>query len=356
MCKVTVFTTIYNVAKYLPRFFECMERQSFSDYKHLIIDDGSEDESYNICKKQAEKDKRIELVRTEHVGISAARNMALSMIETPFATSVDGDDVYEDNYLLHLIEAQEKHDADLVISRVAYRNEVYEKTWETPARGELVISRSDFPEMLPLLLEDARLNFLYGKLYRTEVLKNIRVENDVEQGSDTMINCQFLKKANIIVCIDDLDTNWIHYSSRSVTSYKGINMYRRMIRIQKYLTDTFRESGFLNSEMQRVIDKRIFQSMRWSIDRLTNSTASVHDAIETLREMEKEQLYIDAYERQKKRGDLNIYGFQILSPEEILPSYVEKKIAQLEKRFEKERERADRQKFPGRKIRELLKM
>lgn len=164
MQKLTVFMTVYNIAEYLPRIFECMANQTMPDYKLLIIDDGSEDESLDICYRQQEKDARIEVVHIEHAGISAARNYALSLLETSFAASVDGDDIYEPDYLKHLVEAQERHDADLVISRVAYRNEAYEKTWEFPPRGELVIDRPDFREKLPMLLEDLRLNFLYGKL------------------------------------------------------------------------------------------------------------------------------------------------------------------------------------------------
>ena len=381
MPKVTVFTTVYNIAEYLPRFFECMKRQSFTDYKHLIIDDGSDDESYEICKRQAEKDGRVEVVHIDHLGIASARNLILSLLDTPFTASADGDDIYEDDYLLHLVDAQEKYDADLVISRVAYRNEAYKKILENPEMGERVIEKRDFPEMLPRLLEESRLNFLYGKLYRTKFLKDIRVEDDVRVGSDTMINCQYLSKIQRIALIDDLDANYIQYTSRSVTSYNGRDYYRRMFRIQEFLMSSFLASGYLNSEMQRVIDKRIFQSLRWSLGKLEHSRVSLIEAIEVIGEMAYDPLYINAYERQKQRGDLKPYGFQILSSDEVLPYYIEKQVSQLEKRAEKaekERDRVNRQKkdleeaiyalehsvsfrtgrvltYPGRKIRDLLK-
>ena len=354
MPKVTVFTTVYNIAKYLPRFFECMERQSFPDYKHLIIDDGSDDGSYEICMKQAEKDERIEVLCIEHKGISSARNLALSILDTPFAASADGDDIYEVDYLRHLVEAEEKYDADLVISRVAYRNEFYKLTWENPKRGEIVIDRINFLEKLPILLEDARLNFLYGKLYRTEILKEIRVQDDVEQGSDTMINCQYLNKTDRIVCIDDMDANWIQYSSHSVTSYKGKNMYRRLFRIQEYIMDSFQVSGFLNEEMQRVIDKRYFQSCRWSLQRLPTSETDINEAIKTVCELASDTRYADAYQRQKQRGDLEAYGFRILAPEEILPAYVEKQIDTLENRVKNVEKECERIKAQNRYLKDVI--
>ena len=381
MAKVTVFTTVYNIAEYLPRFFECMERQSFSDYKHLIIDDGSEDESYEICKQQAEKDRRIKVVHVEHMGIASARNLALSMLDTQFTASADGDDVYEADYLLHLVKAQEAYDADLVISRVAYRNESYKKILENPEMGEMIIEKKDFPEMLPRLLENSRLNFLYGKLYRTEFLQDIRVEVDVKVGSDTMINSQYLSKIKRLALIDDMDANYIQYTSRSVTSYKGRDYYRRMFRIQKYLMSSFQSSGYLNAEMQRVIDKRIFQSLNWSLTKLEQNRTPLTEAIEVIGEMANDPLYVNAYERQMQRGNLKPYGFQILSPDEALPYYIEKKVGLLEKKLEKmekERDQIEAQKkdleeainalehsvsfrtgriltFPGRKLRDLVK-
>ena len=55
---ITVFVTVYNVAEFLPRFFECVAAQSFSDYTLLIYDDGSEDNTLELCKRQAASDER----------------------------------------------------------------------------------------------------------------------------------------------------------------------------------------------------------------------------------------------------------------------------------------------------------
>lgn len=333
MHKLTVFMTVYNIAGYLPRFFKCMADQTMPDYKLLIIDDGSEDESLEICRKQQDKDDRIEIVHIEHVGISAARNLVLSLIETPFAASVDADDLYGPDYLKHLVDAQVKYDADLVISKVIYLSEVTNKTRELPDLGEMVFDRSSFSEMLPVLLEDERLNYLYGKLYRTEYLKGIRVEEDVEQGSDTMINCQYLERADKIVVIDDADTTHIMYSSRSVTSYKGKRMYQRLYRIQKVLLSSFQRTGYLTPEMQRVIDKRIFQSLSWSLDGLAIWDMPLKEKLETANEMACDPLYVDAYDRQKKRGDPQPYDFYIIDPKYLKLAYFQKLFKQKVKKL-----------------------
>ena len=123
--RVTVFTTLYNAAEYLPRFFECMSRQTYTEYILLIVDDGSEDSTLEICRAYAERDSRVQIIHTEHRGLAPAKITAIASLRTPLAVSVDGDDVYEPGYLEHLVNARDKYDADLVIARVAYRDENY---------------------------------------------------------------------------------------------------------------------------------------------------------------------------------------------------------------------------------------
>lgn len=274
MPHITVIVTVYNIAKYLDRFFESFLSQSFSDFKLLMIDDGSRDDSLTVCKKWANKDSRIEIVELEHVGIAKARNIAMGYIDTEFTAYADGDDYVEKDYLKHLVEAQKKYNADLVISRVIYRTEKNEIMGVFVSRGEVLISQEKIPGELPGLLDERRLNYLYGKLYRSSCLKNIRVENDVKQGSDTMINCQVVSNVRNIVLIDDMDYNYIKYNTRSVTSYGGTNAFERLLRINKFVYQEMQRQDFLTVEMSHVIDKRILLSAIWVIDRLMNSEES----------------------------------------------------------------------------------
>ena len=157
---VTIFVTVYNIGEHLERFFDCLDKQTFSDYKLLMIDDGSTDNSLSICRAHAEKDSRIEVVPIEHVGIAAARNKILGMLDTEFATSLDGDDYFEPDYLKHLMDAQKKYDADYVISNVIYVTPEGGEYSRFSPREEAFFTKEQFPDILPALLEEERLNYL----------------------------------------------------------------------------------------------------------------------------------------------------------------------------------------------------
>ena len=210
-CPVTIFVTVYNIEKYLERFFDCLDKQTFKDYQLLIIDDGSTDNSLSICQAYAEKNSQTKVVPIEHIGISAARNKILGMLDTEFATSLDGDDYFEPDYLKHLMDAQKKYNADYVISNVIYANPEGVETSRFIPRKEAFYTKEQLPDIVPTLLEEDRLNYLYTKLYRTEYLKDIRVEPDVKQGSDTMINMQYTLRINNLAVIDEYDYHNYRY-------------------------------------------------------------------------------------------------------------------------------------------------
>ena len=312
--KVTVIVTVYNIESYLERFFDCLSRQTYPDYEILIIDDGSADNSAKICREHAEKDDRIRVISVEHIGISAARNLAIENLRTEYATSLDGDDYFEDDYLRHLMDAAEKYDADLTLSNVVY---VYEDGTEKDRfspRQEAFYTKEEFSGLLPRLLEEGRLNFLYAKLYKTSLLKKARLEPDVRQGSDTMINAMVLRYTQSIAVIEDYDYYYVQYKSRSVTSYQGADYFKRLYRINTFLSSELDAGGYLDDEMLRVTDGRILMSASTSLHRIAASDAPLSEKYRRAEEIIDCEEYLIPYRRQEERGNLGSYTFSPVPP------------------------------------------
>lgn len=313
---VSIFVTVYNIEKYLDQFFDCLDKQTFRDYKLLMIDDGSTDNSLSICQAHAEQDSRIKVVPIEHVGIAAARNLILGMLDTEFATSLDGDDYFEPNYLKHLMDAQKKYDADYVISNVIYVTEDRVELSRFVPRKEEFFTKEHLPDILPELLEEKRLNYLYTKLYRTEYLKDIRVEPDVKLGSDTMINIQYATRINNIAVIEDYDYQYIRYTSRSVTSTKSIDFFWRMYRIQKFLYDVTAKNRLLNDKMLRVIDGRTMISGIVGLYRIEQANIKMKAKLAAAHKVILSDEYLCSYNRLKEKGQLNTLKFKVIHPGE----------------------------------------
>ena len=99
-CKVSIIMPVYNKEKYVGRAIESVLKQTFSDWELIIIDDGSNDHSLDICRQY--KDNRIKVFHTANHGVSHARNIGLENATGEYVSFLDADDWIEKDYLKNL--------------------------------------------------------------------------------------------------------------------------------------------------------------------------------------------------------------------------------------------------------------
>ncbi|MDO5151246.1 MAG: glycosyltransferase family 2 protein [Oscillospiraceae bacterium] len=112
---ITIVVTIYNKASYVEKCLDSISLQTDKKYKLIIIDDGSEDDSYDICKEICKSNHNIRLISCEHTGVAAVRNIGLKLADTKYILFVDGDDTIHQDTIHDLNEIIEKYDYDLLI-------------------------------------------------------------------------------------------------------------------------------------------------------------------------------------------------------------------------------------------------
>lgn len=98
MPEVSVITPTYNRADVLPRALESVKRQTYRDYEHLVIDDGSTDDTEDVVADYADEVEYIELDRNR--GPAAARNRGIEAARGAYVSFLDSDD----EYLPHRLE------------------------------------------------------------------------------------------------------------------------------------------------------------------------------------------------------------------------------------------------------------
>lgn len=93
--KITVITPVYQVREdWLRASLESIGMQTFPDFEYVIVDDGSQDHSYDVCNEYAKQDSRIRLHRLEqNQGIAAAMNYGVNVANAPWIAIHDGDDL-----------------------------------------------------------------------------------------------------------------------------------------------------------------------------------------------------------------------------------------------------------------------
>lgn len=168
---ISVVVPVYNVEKYLARCIESIMNQSFNDLEIILVDDGSQDKSGNICDNYAKYDKRIKVIHKQNAGLSDARNKGIEIATGEWIGFVDSDDYIEPNMYLELYNLVVQYEADIAICGVCdcYANK---KVFQTTHISEFSCSGI---EALRLTLEGKLLaGTVCNKLIHCRLLKNAR--------------------------------------------------------------------------------------------------------------------------------------------------------------------------------------
>ncbi len=107
---VSIITPVYNAALWLPETLDCVRAQTFTDWEHILVDDGSTDDSVAIIEAAVREDKRFRLIRTPHnSGPSNARNLALEAACGRYIALLDADDLWLEKKLELSVEWLQLH-------------------------------------------------------------------------------------------------------------------------------------------------------------------------------------------------------------------------------------------------------
>ena len=112
---ISVIIPVYNVAPYVDRCIESVIKQTYTNIEILLIDDGSTDESGQICDRYQKVDKRIQVYHKKNGGLSYARNYGIDRASGKYITFIDSDDYVSKQYVFYLYTMIKKYDADLSI-------------------------------------------------------------------------------------------------------------------------------------------------------------------------------------------------------------------------------------------------
>lgn len=103
--KFSIIVPIYNRAHTIGRCIDSIKKQECADFECLLIDDGSKDNSVEVCEACTKDDSRFHLYKKTNGGVSTARNLGLDHAQGEWIVFVDSDDTIAPNHLSNLYTA-----------------------------------------------------------------------------------------------------------------------------------------------------------------------------------------------------------------------------------------------------------
>ena len=170
---ISVVVPVYNVQPYLAQCVESIRSQTFCDLEIILVDDGSPDECPRLCDEYAAKDERVKVVHKSNGGLSDARNAGVKIAGGEWIYFADSDDWLDTAAIQKLYDFAITNDCDVVQGNMyyAYPNHLLYRKAARRERKANILSRDE--AMRALIVNDRVKNFAWGKLYRTELIRDL---------------------------------------------------------------------------------------------------------------------------------------------------------------------------------------
>ena len=166
---ISVIVPVYNVEKYLEECLDSIQNQTYSDIEVILVNDGSLDNSKDICEKYCKEDNRFKLINQANQGQSVARNHGVAASTGEFIAFVDSDDIIRQDYLEVLIRYMSE-EVDIVESQFT----VHKKEFFNEKYKEInVIFEGDSEEAVKAVPKHVLSVNPVTKLYRRSVVEAV---------------------------------------------------------------------------------------------------------------------------------------------------------------------------------------
>lgn len=247
--RISVIIPVYNCEKYLQDCLDSVINQSYKDLEIIIIDDGSTDNSGNICNQYAELDSRIHVIHQENKGVSASRNKGISQMSGELVSFIDADDTLDPDMYEFLASLMDEYNAD--ITHCGYRHIVGEEIRLVHDSRKVVIQNST--EALECLI-GAKLfvGSLWNKLYKVELLKDLTFDEDIKINEDILFNFQVFSRADKIVFADYTKYNYIaHRDSSACFVTPDLKKSLDSCKVNQFIYENSRGNSYLTIAVER---------------------------------------------------------------------------------------------------------
>ncbi len=117
MCKykVSVIVPVYNTERYLNECIDSILNQSLQELQLILVDDGSTDNSSNICDEYKAVDERVIVIHKKNEGPSVARNIGRQYVNSEYIYFMDSDDTIDKDFLLNAYKKAKSENLDITI-------------------------------------------------------------------------------------------------------------------------------------------------------------------------------------------------------------------------------------------------
>lgn len=258
---ISVIVPIYNAERTLQKCIDSILNQSFIDFELLLINDGSTDNSMNICEAYVKDDARVKAFNKINGGVSSARNLGLKNATGEWVCFIDSDDYLPGDALERLLNNDME---DLVVGGFA---RILSGSADFPKWMNLVVGGNDLSSFLTQNIDTILFRVPWAKLFKRNIIEknNLSFDENLTFGEDTLFVVTYLQYTNSIRLCKSICYNYYCIDEEYILKYARHN--NRILEYANKITDAYRK---LNDVFKlggaRIVYGFIFDILKVNLD------------------------------------------------------------------------------------------
>lgn len=230
---ISVVIPVYNASKYLRNCVASVLAQTYCELEIILVDDGSKDESPDICDELAKENPRIRTIHKSNGGSASARNAGISLANGDFVSFIDADDYIDSNMYSDMMKEMSNSKITIVSSGIsvidANGNNIYSAIYEkTEYSGKQALSE--------LFSGSGKLNASScTKLFRKELFEKVGCFVTSIDHEDTEFTVRALGASDTVVVLSNAYYHYVkHLSSKTSNKFFNVRGYNFLFELDKY--------------------------------------------------------------------------------------------------------------------------
>ena len=301
--KLSIVVPIYNSEKYLEKCVSSILNQYYRNIEVILVDDGSTDNSKEICLKFRDLDSRIKVISTENRGVSSARNIGIENATGKYIAFVDSDDSVEPNIYIEMLKNIKR--GYMPIIGYKYVDEQDHFLDEKKAYDyDGIFQKKDFF----IFCENFIMNSPVNKLFYLDVIiqNDIRFDENLSLGEDLIFVLEYIKYVDFIIIINKSLYRYKISEENSLSKKYRHDFFEIKIKLLKSIYTTFFENDISDPKYK----KRFFTM---ALDSFISSMNNIMDPKNDIEKKEKFKINNDILKSKEFKILLNLADLSIIN-------------------------------------------